>query len=143
MSDLGTLIRNFKKQFAHEKKENIMGFRDGKVVSHVVGSKGSTSFGGDIKDVDVIHNHPSNSPALSEMDLIMTIYGNAIPLFTSGMRAIKGSVHAGAATSIIQSGCCSFKILNRLCASTISPTQAGPSTRIFSGFNATANSNTI
>ena len=56
--------------------------------------------------------------------------GNAIPVFTSGIRAIRGSVHAGAATSIIQFGCSDLSILNKLCASTISPTQAGPNTSI-------------
>ena len=59
-------------------------------------------------------------------------------VLTSGMRSSKGSVHAGAATSIWQLGRSFFSVLNRLCANTISPTQAGPSTRILSVLDAVA-----
>ena len=54
-----------------------------------------------------------------------------MPLFTSGIRSIKGKVQGGAATSIMQLGCCALSTLNKLCASTMSPTQAGPNTNIF------------
>ncbi len=54
------------------------------------------------------------------------------------MRSSRGRVHAGAATSIWQLGRSFLRVLNRLWASTISPTQAGPSTRILSVLDAVA-----
>src|SRR5690606_32371938 len=47
---------------------------------------------------------------------------------TSGMRASRGSVHAGAMTPMKRSGCAAFRAMNRLCAMTMSPTHEGPTT---------------
>src|SRR5690606_31746998 len=47
---------------------------------------------------------------------------------TSGMRASRGSVHAGAMTPMKRSGRAAFKAMNRLCAMTMSPTHEGPTT---------------
>ncbi len=44
--------------------------------------------------------------------------------------ASAGNGQGGASTSITQSGCCTFNVLNKLCAITMSPTQAGPTTNI-------------
>ena len=49
---------------------------------------------------------------------------------TSGMRLNKGSVLSGAATMIRHKGRVCFNLMKRLCAMIMSPTQAGPTTRI-------------
>src|SRR5690554_2604553 len=53
---------------------------------------------------------------------------------TCGMRSMIGKLHSGASTSMAQSGCCSRKHINSVCAMTISPTQLGPTIKIFIRF---------
>ena len=55
-----------------------------------------------------------------------------IDLSPAGMRASSGRLQPGASTSICAWGCCSRNVLNRACAMTMSPTQAGPITRMCS-----------
>src|SRR5689334_17969726 len=49
---------------------------------------------------------------------------------SSGMKRSKGRVQRGASTSMAAAGCCWRNAANRLWAMTISPTQAGPTTRM-------------
>ena len=48
---------------------------------------------------------------------------------TSGIRVNKGLVQFGASTSTASSGRWCLRVLNRLWAMTMSPTQAGPTTK--------------
>ena len=74
---LQSLITNFRMKYGHAPVEHIYVYKAGKLVSHKVGGKRSTGFGNCITDCDVIHNHPNGTPAFSDSDIIMTIYGGA------------------------------------------------------------------
>jgi hypothetical protein len=76
------IINEFRSIYGNADKENTLVYRDGKLVGRHVGSKHSSSFGSDIRNADTIHNHPTNTPAFSESDIIMTLYGNANSMTT-------------------------------------------------------------
>jgi hypothetical protein len=70
-------IEEFKKQYGTARVEHFRVIKEGKIVGEKIGREGSVEPWGNVRDSDVIHNHPSGSPAFSEMDIIMTTYGNA------------------------------------------------------------------
>jgi hypothetical protein len=76
--ELKPLIEDFKRQYGSSEVEHCRVIRDGKIIyDDTCGEKGSVMFGGDVRDADTIHNHPNNSPAMSESDVVLSVYGNA------------------------------------------------------------------
>ena len=55
----------------------------------------------------------------------------AMAFSTSGILSSKETDQGGARTSIWQSGWVFFRVINRLCAITMSPTHDGPTTKVF------------
>lgn len=82
MSDWDNIIREFRAVYGKADRETTIVYLYGDMVGKFVGGKHSSSFGNNIQNADTIHNHPTNTPAFSEGDLIMTIYGNAHSMTT-------------------------------------------------------------
>lgn len=71
---------------------------------------------------------PAHPPARAQAEFAMADgEGKAAPHFRHAFE--RGSDQGGASTSMVQS-CDAFKVMNRLFAMTMSPTQDGPTTRI-------------
>jgi|WetSurMetagenome_2_1015567.scaffolds.fasta_scaffold231754_1 hypothetical protein len=70
-------INDFKKQYGNARVEHFRVIKHGKIIGDKVGKEGSVETWSNVQDCDVIHNHTGGNPAFSEMDIIMTTYGNA------------------------------------------------------------------
>jgi hypothetical protein len=90
-------INAFKRQYGDAPVEHFRVIKDGKIIGEKVGQGSSVETWNNIQDCDVIHNHPAGNPAFSEMDIIMTIYGNA-----NSVTAVSG--HRGSWTMVRPAG---------------------------------------
>lgn len=70
-------IDEFKKRYGNAGVEHFRVIKNGKVIGDTVGNEKSVQTWNNVKNCDVIHNHPTGNPAFSPMDIIMTMYGNA------------------------------------------------------------------
>jgi hypothetical protein len=76
--ELNAYIKQFREDHGSDPVEHVRVIRNGTIIYEgTCGKTGSCDHGGDLRNADVLHNHPHNSPAFSENDVILAVYGNS------------------------------------------------------------------
>jgi hypothetical protein len=70
-------IHDFKTKYINSPVEHIIAYKNGVVDHESTTSDFSSCHIEDYVDMDMVHNHPSNSPGLSGPDIYLSIEGNA------------------------------------------------------------------
>jgi hypothetical protein len=71
------IIKEHFDKYAREPVEHMSGYKDGVLIAESEGTTEHCDFNHPLKDLDLVHNHPNDSPCFSPQDVFLTIEGDA------------------------------------------------------------------